>query len=104
MQKVFRTKGEAAAYYDRFNPHMPAEPARDALRRLSAHNTWASDWDPVRHLMYIVRRDCGIRQSVPPFEPIGNPSFERLRGQPQQGPRYLMPGEPGYGEEADATC
>ena len=27
MQKAFCTKGEAAAYYDRLNPHMPAEPA-----------------------------------------------------------------------------
>ena len=61
MDKVFKTRTEAAAYYNLHNPHM---------RPLNAHKTWRSDWDPAQTLarQYIVRRDHGICRTVPPFE------------------------------------
>ena len=63
MQARFKTKNDAASYYDRHNPHM---------RKLNAHNTWGSDWDPNTSLMYIVRDDHHLIATVAPFdsEPI----------------------------------
>jgi hypothetical protein len=68
MRAHFRTKKDAASYYDRHNPHM---------RGLNAHNTWASDWDPITHLMYIVRKYHHLNQTIPPFDPSDEPVFER---------------------------
>jgi len=58
MKVKFRTKKDACSYYDKHNPHM---------RKLNAHNTFESDWDPVTHLMYIVRKDYMLNDNIPPF-------------------------------------
>ena len=68
MRARFRTKADAASYYDRHNPHM---------RKLNAHNTWESDWDPITSLMYIVREDHNLIQTIPPFETVDEPIVER---------------------------
>lgn len=59
MRAHFRTKRDAASYYDRHHPHM---------RGLNSHNTWTSDWDPDTELLYIVRRDCSLIATIPPFD------------------------------------
>ena len=64
MRAHFKTKKDAASYYDRHNPHM---------RRLNAHNTWESDWDPITTLKYIVRQDHDINQTIAPFDPADEP-------------------------------
>ena len=64
MRANFRTKKDAASYYDRHNPRM---------RGLNAHNTWASDWNPSTGLMYIVREDHDLIQTIPPFDPADEP-------------------------------
>ena len=58
MKAKFRTKQDACSYYDRHNPHM---------RGLNAHNTYRSDWDPNTHLLYIVRKDNYIIDTIDPF-------------------------------------
>ena len=68
MRSHFRTKSAAASYYDRHNPHM---------RGLNTHNTWASDWDPTTSLMYIVRHDHHLIQTIAPFDPADEPIIER---------------------------
>jgi hypothetical protein len=68
MRAHFRTKKDAASYYDRHNPHM---------RGLNAHNTWASDWDQITSLMYIVRKDYHLNQTIPPFNPADELVIER---------------------------
>ena len=47
LNVLFKTKRSAGDYYDALNPRM---------RKLNAHNTWTSDWDPDTYLRYIVRR------------------------------------------------
>lgn len=64
MRAVFRTKEAAASYYDRHNPHR---------RKLNAHNTWQSDWDPETHLLYIVRENHGLNDTVAPFDAQDEP-------------------------------
>ena len=59
MDARFRTKKDAASYYNRHNPRM---------RPLNAHNTWVSDWDPETHRAYVVRVDIDIQSTVPPFD------------------------------------
>ncbi len=68
MRAHFRTKKDAASYYDRHNPHM---------RGLNAHNTWNSDWDPTTSLLYIVREDHHLIQTIPPFDPADEPAIKR---------------------------
>lgn len=58
MKAKFRTKADACSYYDRHNPHM---------RKLNAHGTYQSDWDPNTKLLYIVRKDYNIIDTIPPF-------------------------------------
>jgi hypothetical protein len=58
MKAKFRTKNDACAYYDRHNPHM---------RSLNARGTWKSDWDPNTHLLYIVRKDYWVIDTIAPF-------------------------------------
>ena len=65
MKAKFKTKNEACSYYNRYNPHM---------RSLNAHGTHISDWDPNTKLMYIVRKDYGLIDSVPPFVEEENPT------------------------------
>ena len=59
MNKLFKSKKEAAEYYDKYNPHM---------RRLNAHENWRSDWDPGSCLMYIVREHFYEYLKLPSFE------------------------------------
>lgn len=65
MSVVFSSKKNAAAYYDRWNPHM---------RPLNAHHTWRSDWDPQSRLLYVVRETFGERQTVAPFRECHRPT------------------------------
>ena len=58
MKAMFKTKKDAVSYYDRNNHHM---------RSLNAHNTYRSDWDPKTKLLYIVRKNQGIIDTVDPF-------------------------------------
>ena len=60
MKARFRTRQNAASYYDRHNQHM---------RGLNAHDTWESDWDPVTKLKYIVRQErSSFTQTIEPFD------------------------------------
>ena len=59
MKAKFRTKEDCCAYYDTNNSHM---------RKLNAHGTYASDWDPNTKLIYIVREDHDIIEDVLPFQ------------------------------------
>ena len=58
MKAKFETKKDACSYYNKHNPHM---------RQLNAHNTYESDWDPHTKLMYIVRKDYSLVDSIPTF-------------------------------------
>lgn len=60
MDKIFPTKHAAAAYYDEHNP---------CMRRLNAHDTWISDWDPYvpGGYAFTVREARRIQATVPPF-------------------------------------
>ena len=67
MQAKFKTETDCCSYYDRHNPHM---------RKLNAHDgMYASDWDPKTKLLYIVRKDYGLKDVILPFSnediPIG---------------------------------
>ena len=68
MRARFRTINDAASYYNRHNPRM---------RGLNAHGTWESDWDPNTRLMYIVRRDHHLIQTIAPFDPRDEPEVKR---------------------------
>ena len=80
MRAHFRTKKDAASYYDRHNPHM---------RGLNAHNTWASDWDPNTSLMYIVREDKDLNHTISPFDPKDEPVIERTESGVTETSRWL---------------
>lgn len=58
MNKLFKTKLDAAIYYNIHNPLM---------RPLNAHKKWCSDWDPNTHLRYIVREAHGEYLKISPF-------------------------------------
>ena len=58
MKAKFRKKKDACSYYDRHNSHM---------RQLNTNNTYKSDWDPITHMFYIVRKDYCLFDTVPPF-------------------------------------
>ena len=62
LNKWFRTRRAAAQYYDQHNVHM---------RKLNAHNKWASDWDPVSKLRYVVRK---LDREVRTIEGFGSQS------------------------------
>lgn len=74
MRAKFKTRKDACSYYNRHNPGM---------RELNAHNTYRSDWHPDTHLMYIVRKNQGIVQTIPPFskedEPTDDGSSRRYK-------------------------
>ena len=59
MNKVFKTKNDAASYYNKHNPHM---------RPLNAHHNWKSDWDENTYLQYIVRQHYNEYLKIPPFD------------------------------------
>lgn len=58
MKAKFRTKKDACSYYDKHNPHM---------RKMNQFKTYQSDWDPQTKLMYIVRKDYGLVDTIEPF-------------------------------------
>lgn len=70
MRAIFRTKKDAASYYDRHNPHM---------RSLNALNTFCSDWDPKTWLQYIVREEHGLIDTVAPFDLQDEPVLTHLQ-------------------------
>jgi hypothetical protein len=49
------------------------------MRGLNAHNTWESDRDPTTSMMYIVREDYNLIQTIPPFDPADEPVIERTQ-------------------------
>lgn len=59
MNIKFKTKKEACAYYDKYNPHM---------RKINFYGTYESDWDPNNKLLYIVREDYNINGTIVPFK------------------------------------
>ena len=59
------------------------------MRGLNAHNTWKSDWDPTTSLMYIVRKDHGLNQTIPPFDPTDEPAIERTESEVRIEIRWL---------------
>ena len=65
MKAKFKTKKDAVSYYDRHNPHM---------RSLNAHATYQRDWDPETKLLYIVREDKEIIDTINPFSEEDLPS------------------------------
>ena len=65
MKAKFKTKKDAVSYYDKYNTHM---------RSLNAHGTYQSDWDPETKLLYIVREDKEIIDTINPFSEEDLPS------------------------------
>lgn len=61
MKMKFKTKRDACMYYDEYNPFM---------RKMNALGTYMSDWDPTTKLLYIVRDDYNINETVSPFSKI----------------------------------
>ncbi|KAK3265823.1 hypothetical protein CYMTET_25525 [Cymbomonas tetramitiformis] len=64
VNAVFKSKPEAAKYYDHHNPHM---------RALNAYGTWCSDWDPHTYLRYVVRENHGEIARIDPFDKQDSP-------------------------------
>ena len=57
----FRTKEEAAQYYDDNKRRIGhGYPDDETLRALNTYDTWRSDWHPVTKLAYAVREDHGV--------------------------------------------
>ena len=50
---------------------------------------WKSDWDPTTSLMYIVRKDHGLNQTIPPFDPTDEPAIERTESEVRIEIRWL---------------
>jgi len=65
MNKIFTTKKDACAYYDKYNKHM---------RKLNANNTLSgmlrSDYDPESKILYVVREYGGEYLKLEPFEKL----------------------------------
>lgn len=68
MNKLFKTKKRAEAYYYKHNSHM---------RRINRHG--ASDWDPDTGLRYVVRRYERENLEIPPFEGDSEPPSKRVK-------------------------
>ena len=58
MKAKFKTINDACTYYNKYNSHM---------RPLEDHNAYKSDWDPDTHLLYIVRKDLMLVDTIDPF-------------------------------------
>ena len=59
MKGKFKTKEDAASYYDRHNPHMRS--------LCGCGGAYRSDWDPKTRLLYIVRDDYLINATIDCF-------------------------------------
>jgi hypothetical protein len=46
------------------------------MRSLNAHGTYKSDWDSKTKLLYIVRRDYGIIDTIPAFSESDIPTVD----------------------------
>ena len=66
MQCLFRTRKQAAAYYDYWNPH---------LRPLNYHGTYCSQRDPDTDCRYVVRKFFRETQTIPPFDEKDLPKY-----------------------------
>ena len=64
MKAKFKTKKDALSYYNKHNPHM---------KPLNAHNIYKSDWNPNTKLLYIVREDYLINDTIDCFNIEDNP-------------------------------
>ena len=66
MKAKFKSKNDAASYYDRNNTHM---------RPLNSNNDYRSDWDPETKLAYIVRDDKYIIDTINTFKSEDMPNI-----------------------------
>lgn len=66
MQALFRSRRQACAYYDFWNPHM---------RPLNEHGTYCSARDPETNIRYVVRKFYRETQTIPPFDLRDKPKF-----------------------------
>ena len=66
MKGKFKTKKDAASYYNRHNPHMRDLDAYDSI------DIYRSDWDPNTKLLYIVRDDYLINATIDCFSTDDN--------------------------------
>lgn len=69
MNALFNFRNEAADYYNKYNPLM---------RKLNAHKTWKSDWDPNTKLRYIVRKHDREVMAIDPFNKEDLPIISTL--------------------------
>ena len=49
------------------------------MRKLNAHHTWCSDWDPKTYLRYIVRECHGECMKIDPFNINDKPEITVTR-------------------------
>ena len=66
MKAKFKSKNDAASYYNRNNPHM---------RPINSNNNYRSDWDPETKLLYIIRDDRYIIDTIDTFKPEDMPTI-----------------------------
>ena len=59
------------------------------LRIYGCNHTWRSDWDPTTSLMYIVREDHDLNQTILPFDPTDEPAIERTESEVRIKYRWL---------------
>jgi GNAT superfamily N-acetyltransferase len=81
VNRVFKTKAEAAAFYDTAFPHM---------RGLNAHGTWRGDWDPSTHLRFYVApflfQACLLNDELRWATPVPAGPLNAIYGEPRYGP------------------
>jgi hypothetical protein len=65
MNALFNYRSEAANYYNRYNPDM---------RKLNALKTWASDWNELTGLRFIIRENRGESMTIDPFDLLDLPT------------------------------
>ncbi len=66
MQCLFKSRRQAAAYYDFWNPHM---------RPINEHGTWCSARDIETQCRYIIRKFFRETQTIPPFHYKDKPIY-----------------------------
>ena len=59
MNKIFKTKIDAANYYYKYNSHM---------RPITARHNWRSDWDSTTYLQYVIRDYGNEYLKISPFD------------------------------------
>ncbi|KAK3262163.1 hypothetical protein CYMTET_28964 [Cymbomonas tetramitiformis] len=79
VNAIFRSKAEAAKYYDYHNPR---------IRALNAYGTWCSDWDPDTYLRYVVREDHDEIACIDPFDKKDSPEV-RVQNDDHEKPSFI---------------